>query len=386
MKTKENFGKFYDKYYLVLALIPLLLVIISLLYIGNFYSVNGDFIFRDTSLSGGTTITLTSPNSLVNLDITESLIKSKVPDSSFKTLSDISTGNNLALIIESSLDPDVLTSLVEEALGYKLTPDNSSVEFSGPSISASFYFELIKVVLLSFILMGLVVFIIFGEGKFIKSLAVLLSVSAIRLTFPISNFLLSFVVIVGLGSLIYSLIKFEKAKLNYFLLIIGLLLFVFSLFYPLYNLIFLIVVLLFITYALNSIPSIAVIFAAFSDLVITIAIIDFMGIKVSAAGLVAFLMLIGYSVDTDILLTNKALRSRGGNLNGRIFEAFKTGSFMTIAALASVLPAFLLVTGLPDSFRQIFLVVSIGLFADLFNTWLTNAGIIKWYCQKRGIN
>jgi preprotein translocase subunit SecF len=40
---------------------------------------------------------------------------------------------------------------------------------------------------------------------------------------------------------------------------------------------------------------------------------------------------------------------------------------------------------LPDSFRQIFLILSIGLCADLINTWLTNASIIKWYCQRKGI-
>jgi len=40
---------------------------------------------------------------------------------------------------------------------------------------------------------------------------------------------------------------------------------------------------------------------------------------------------------------------------------------------------------LPDSFRQIFLILALGLSADIINTWLTNAGIIKWYCDKKGI-
>ena len=58
---------------------------------------------------------------------------------------------------------------------------------------------------------------------------------------------------------------------------------------------------------------------------------------------------------------------------------------MTFTALAAILPAFFIVTGLPDSFRQIFLILAIGLFVDLINTWLTNAGIIKWYCTRKGI-
>jgi len=107
--------------------------------------------------------------------------------------------------------------------------------------------------------------------------------------------------------------------------------------------------------------------------------------KISAAGIAAFLMLIGYSVDTDILLTSRALKSKEGAVNTRIFRAFKTGIFMTLTALAAVLPAFFIVTGLPDSFRQIFLILAIGLCADILNTWLTNASIIKWYCEKKGI-
>ncbi len=133
------------------------------------------------------------------------------------------------------------------------------------------------------------------------------------------------------------------------------------------------------------VPSIAVIFAAFGDIIMPLALIDFLGIRLSAAGIAAFLMLIGYSVDTDILLTTRALRTKGGNINQRIYRAFITGTFMTITALAAVLPAFFIVSGLPDSFRQIFLILALGLTADLINTWLTNASIIKWYCDRKGI-
>ncbi|MEK6848597.1 MAG: protein translocase subunit SecF, partial [Nanoarchaeota archaeon] len=86
-----------------------------------------------------------------------------------------------------------------------------------------------------------------------------------------------------------------------------------------------------------------------------------------------------------ILLTTRALKNREGTLNSRIFRAFKTGILMTLTALLAVLPAFLFITGLPDSFRQIFLILALGLFADIINTWLTNVGIIKWYCDSKRI-
>ncbi len=133
------------------------------------------------------------------------------------------------------------------------------------------------------------------------------------------------------------------------------------------------------------VPSIAVIFAVFADIVMPLALIDYLGIKLSAAGIAAFLMLIGYSVDTDILLTTRAIKNKEGKVNERIYRAFKTGIFMNMTALFAVIPAFFLITGLPDSFRQIFLVLGLGLIADIINTWMTNAGIIKWYCVRKGI-
>ncbi len=136
----------------------------------------------------------------------------------------------------------------------------------------------------------------------------------------------------------------------------------------------------------TAVPSLAVIFAAFADIVMPLALLNLLGVKISAAGIAAFLMLIGYSVDTDILLTSRALKKGEGSLNHRIWASFKTGILMTLTALAAVLPALFIVTGLPDSFKQIFFILALGLVADIINTWLTNVGIIKWYCVKKGIN
>jgi preprotein translocase subunit SecF len=296
-QTAETHNKnWFDKYYKILMLIPIILVILSLAYLGNFYSKNHDIILKDISLSGGTTITLNNPENL-NLDSLESKLKQEYKDINFRKLTDLRTGKTLALIIESSASPENLKPAIEQELGYKLTAENSSTEFTGSSLSKNFYKQLIFALVLSFILMSIVILIMFR-------------------TF---------------------------------------------------------------------IPSIAVIFAALSDIIIPLAIIDFFGIRLSAAGIAAFLMLIGYSVDTDILLTTRAIKNKEGFVNQRIFRAFKTGILMTITALTAVLPAFFLITGLPDSFRQIFLILALGLFSDIFNTWLTNAGIIKWYCMKKNI-
>lgn len=284
----------FDRYYKILMIIPVIIVIASLVYLFMFYNQNGDLINRDVSLKGGTTITLSGEVDSAQL---EASLKEKVPDASFRALSDLRTGKKIALIVESSLAPEDLKKAVGDALGYELTDENSSIEFTGPTLSANFYRQLMIALLISFALMSLVIFVMFR----------------------------------------------------------------------------------------SFIPSAAVIFAAFSDIVFALALVDILGIKLSAAGIAAFLMLVGYSVDTDILLTTRALKKSEGTVNQRIYGAFKTGIFMTLTGLVAVLPAFFIVTGLPDSFRQIFLILAFGLTADIFNTWLTNAGIIKWYCDRKGI-
>ncbi|MCA9459663.1 MAG: hypothetical protein KC550_03895, partial [Nanoarchaeota archaeon] len=73
------------------------------------------------------------------------------------------------------------------------------------------------------------------------------------------------------------------------------------------------------------IPSFAVVLSALFDVVVTVGILDVFGVKISIAGIGALLMLIGYSIDTDVLLTNRLLKESGENYFEKTFEAFKTG-------------------------------------------------------------
>lgn len=294
-QTIESEKSWYDKHYKTLLFIPVALMLLSLVYLGFFFFQHGDFMLKDSSLSGGTSITI---NGNIDSSKLESDLKGKFPDINIRKLTNLASGAPIATIVESSAKPEELKPAIESSLNYNLTDENSSVEFSGSVLSSGFYKQLIMALIISFILMSIVIFIMFR----------------------------------------------------------------------------------------TAIPSLAVIFAAFSDIVMPLALINMLGIRLSAAGIAAFLMLIGYSVDTDILLTTRALKKHEGKLNQRIYGAFKTGILMTGTALAAVLPAFFIVTGLPDSFRQIFLILAMGLSADIVNTWLTNASIIKWYCENKKID
>ena len=131
------------------------------------------------------------------------------------------------------------------------------------------------------------------------------------------------------------------------------------------------------------VPSTAVIASAFADILMTLVTVNLLGIKVSSAGIVAFLMLIGYSVDTDILLTSRILKRSEGSLNQKIFGAFKTGITMTLTALFSIVVCLLIVKSFSVVLTQIFTIISIGLVFDIFNTWITNVSILKWYVEKK---
>jgi len=129
------------------------------------------------------------------------------------------------------------------------------------------------------------------------------------------------------------------------------------------------------------IPSMAVILAAFSDMVVTLAIINLLGIKLSTAGIAAFLMLIGYSVDTDILLSTRVLKREEGTVFERVVGAMKTGLTMNITTLAAITIALFIAQS--EVLRQIMTIIFIGLLVDIINTWLQNAGILRWYMEKK---
>lgn len=129
------------------------------------------------------------------------------------------------------------------------------------------------------------------------------------------------------------------------------------------------------------VPSGAVILCGFSDIVMTIAVIDIFNIKIETAGIAALLMLIGYSVDTDVLLTTRVLKREEGTLMEKILGAMKTGMTMTITAIVAVLVAYIFTQS--DTLRQIMLILMIGLFFDILNTWIQNTGILTLYVRHK---
>jgi preprotein translocase subunit SecF len=136
----------------------------------------------------------------------------------------------------------------------------------------------------------------------------------------------------------------------------------------------------------NFVPSMAVIFAALSDIIIALGGMSLFGIPLSVASVGALLMLIGYSVDTDILLTTRILKRKEGTVTERAVEAMKTGFTMAAAAIGSMVALYVVVmVFIPaaQTLADIAAVLIIGLTADILTTWLMNLGILRWYLEAR---
>ncbi|WP_207591270.1 protein translocase subunit SecF [Halomontanus rarus] len=127
------------------------------------------------------------------------------------------------------------------------------------------------------------------------------------------------------------------------------------------------------------VPSLAIVVSAFSDIVIPIAFMNIVGIPLSIGTVAALLLLIGYSVDSDILLNNSILR-RSGDFYESTYRAMRTGVTMTVTSMAAMLvmaiSATLFGVGL---LADIGLILFVGLAADLMNTYMLNLSLLRWY-------
>jgi preprotein translocase subunit SecF len=289
-ETRKNW---YDKNYKKILIIPLAVLLFSIAYLFYFNIQNGDIILKDVSITGGTTITVFDKN--VNVNELETALSTQFSDINTRTISEFRSGEQKGFFVETQSDATELKKALENYLGYPLTQENSSTEFSGSSLSQGFYHQLRFAILLAFLFMAIVVFIIFR----------------------------------------------------------------------------------------SFIPSLAVILSAFADIVMTLAVVDFLGMSLSIAGVIAFLMLIGYSVDTDILLTSRLIKGREGTVNERLKESFKTGITMTLTSIAAISVSLIIIYSVSEVLRQIFTILLIGLAFDIFNTWFANAGILKWYVESK---
>ena len=130
-----------------------------------------------------------------------------------------------------------------------------------------------------------------------------------------------------------------------------------------------------------------VVLCALADILIAAASMNLTGVALSLGTVAALLMLIGYSVDTDILLSMRVLK-RKGDVDEKIKGAMQTGLTMAGTTISAVIALIIISNFLylivpsftrMDIIADMTMVLIFGLAADVFNTWVTNAQGLRWY-------
>lgn len=272
--------------------VMMVLLAVSIGILAYSYSTTGQFFKRDISLSGGVTLTFTTPQQVSPTQL-EHEIRSDTGDSA-NVRTAVGTENQVVIeaAIQNQTKIDTLVSYLADK--FDVQSSQIQVDFIGETLGSSFYSETFKALLFAFVLMGLSILLIFRKW----------------------------------------------------------------------------------------LPAFYVIFCAFADITMTVTTINVLGLAVSTGGLAAFLMLLGYSVDTDILLTTKMLKRQKEPLEHRFDESLRTGLTMSGTSAAAVVVGAI-VSNSP-LIREIMVIIAIGLVFDVLNTWLVNGQLVMRHLDREG--
>jgi len=116
------------------------------------------------------------------------------------------------------------------------------------------------------------------------------------------------------------------------------------------------------------------------DIIEALAISQLLGMKLSLASFAALLMIIGYSVDDDVMITTRVVKGVG-EIENRLKNSFKTSATTTIATIVSLISLYVL--SLSPVITQIASILLIGLIVDFQNTWLFNVPLLRWYMESK---
>ncbi len=130
------------------------------------------------------------------------------------------------------------------------------------------------------------------------------------------------------------------------------------------------------------IPVLGIVFAMLYDVIFGLAGMALLNIPISLIAISTLLMVVGYSVDTDIMLTSRMLKDKEGTPGQRATSSVKTGLTMNATSLAAML-AMIAVSYLYqiDIVFQIAAILFFGLVGDLIATWFMNVSILMWFVE-----
>ena len=291
MKASKKFSQLYVKHYKKIILIPAIIFIFSLFVLYGVTKSQGVPIYRDISLKGGLSA-IVNTDEILDLAQFEEEFRERFPENDIELSKISQKGEEKAINIKTDLPEEELILYLREQLTHFNEEGGYSSNFISPTLSQSFFIEAIKVMIISFVLMSVVIFIYFRK----------------------------------------------------------------------------------------IVPSTAVVLSALFDIVVTLGVLGLLQFELSIAGIGALLMVMGYSIDTDVVLTNRLVKEKGENYVEKMKQAFKTGELMTLTTLIAGVVAIILTSS--SVIFEIALILVIGLIVDFISTWGTNASLLFWWVNK----
>jgi len=139
-------------------------------------------------------------------------------------------------------------------------------------------------------------------------------------------------------------------------------------------------IVIFIIYR-NIVSSFGIVLASLGNILTTLAFTSLLGIKLSFAGFAGLLMLIAFTVDTNIVLTSKVMAYGSDSFTQRYKKAFVTGLTLIATITATMVVALFLSSS--KLLINIAEVLVIGFISDLIYTWILNAWMLEKYFNKK---
>lgn len=131
-------------------------------------------------------------------------------------------------------------------------------------------------------------------------------------------------------------------------------------------------------------PSLLVLTGAVADIIICLGAMGLFQIPLTLPSFAALLMMLGFSLDTDMLLTMRILKVAEGEPREKAYGAMKTGATMSLTDFIAFVALFVLAVATSIStYYEISSIAICGLIGDVIATWMFNAVILLWYLERK---
>ncbi len=132
----------------------------------------------------------------------------------------------------------------------------------------------------------------------------------------------------------------------------------------------------------NPIVAVTIILDGLLNVFEALAFMTKLGIKLAPHTIAALLMLMGWSVDGEVLFDTTIFREEEGDPRKRALKAMRTDMVMSACIFATLLALYFVSSA--QMVKEIAMVLILGTVADIVNTWFQSLGMSLWYLESKG--